>query len=179
MKPMGFPSRFRWWIVAILAVLLGLPVLPMAAWFAWQMPPLQKWYLMAYLDSTERAKQPGATTDVRWVFKTAPGRQHILTIDRDVISSSDRKLPIQLSQSAIDDGWRGVEMSSPQLVNSTELEQFLQEDFYDGKGFWRVMAEPAAEAFGFLLLVIVPALALKGKFASRAKREQRHGRRTK
>ena len=70
-------------------------------------------------------------------------------------------------------------MSSPQQVNSIELEQFLQEDFYDGNGFWRVMEEPAAEAFGFLLIAIVPALALKGKFASRAKREQRHGRRTK
>jgi hypothetical protein len=179
MKPMGFPSRFRWRIVAVLAVLLGLPVLPMAAWFAWDMPPLHKWYLMAYLDSTERAKEPGATTDVRWLFKTAPGRQHILVTDRDVVSSSDRKQLVQLSQSAINDGWRGVEMSPPQQVNSIELKEFLQEDFYNGNGFWQVMEEPAAEAFGFLLIAIVPALALKGKFASRAKREQRHGRRTK
>jgi type IV secretory pathway TraG/TraD family ATPase VirD4 len=134
---------------------------------------------MAYLDSTERAKEPGATTEVRWLFKTAPGWQHILVTDRDVVSSSDRKQPIQLSQSAIDDGWRGVEMSPPQQVNSIELKQFLQDDFYDGNGFWRVMEEPAAEAFGFLLIAIVPALALKGKFASRAKRERRHGRRTK
>jgi hypothetical protein len=123
MKPMGFPSRFRWWIVGVLAVLLGLPVLPLAAWFAWEMPPLHKWYLMAYLDSTERAKEPGATTEVQWLFKTAPGRQHILVTDHDVISSSDRKHPVQLSQSAIDDGWRGVEMSPPQQVNSIELKR--------------------------------------------------------
>ena len=170
MKPMGFPSRFRWWIVGVLAVLLGLPVLPMAAWFAWEMPPLHKWYLMAYLDSTRGPKEP-VQPPSPMVFKAAPGRQHILVTDRDVVSSSDRKLPIQLSRSAIDDGWRGVEMSPPQQVNSIELKQFLQDDFYDGNGFWRVMEEPAAEAFGLLFIAIVPALALKGKFASRAKRE--------
>jgi hypothetical protein len=70
MRPLRFPSRFRWWMLAGLAILFGFPALPLAAWFAWEMPPLQRYYLLAYVDSTERAKQPGAATQVQWIFKT-------------------------------------------------------------------------------------------------------------
>ena len=41
MRPLRFPSRFRWWIVAVLAVIFGFPLFPLAAWLAWEMPPLQ------------------------------------------------------------------------------------------------------------------------------------------
>jgi hypothetical protein len=98
MSPLHFPSRFRWWMLAALAILFCFPALPLAAWFAWEMPPLQRYYLMSYLDSTERATQAGATTQVQWLFKTAPGRKHILVINSDVVSANSADPPVRLSE---------------------------------------------------------------------------------
>jgi hypothetical protein len=76
-RPMQFPKRFPWLIVAIL-MLTGLPILPVAAWFWLVTPPLQNYYLITYLDSTERGSQPEATTKVEWLLKTAPGRKPVV-----------------------------------------------------------------------------------------------------
>ena len=72
-RPMQFSSRFPW----VILLLVGLPILPLplAAVFWLVTPPLQNYYLMAYLDSTERPRQPSATTQVEWLYKTAPGRK--------------------------------------------------------------------------------------------------------
>jgi hypothetical protein len=58
-------------------LLIGLPILPLplAAVFWLVTPPLQNYYLIAYFDSTERPRQPSATTQVEWLYKTAPGRK--------------------------------------------------------------------------------------------------------
>jgi Type IV secretion-system coupling protein DNA-binding domain len=179
MRPLQFPSRFRWWVVAALAVLFGFPALPLAAWFAWEMPPLQKYYLMSYLDSTERAKQPGATTQVQWLFKTAPGRKRILVINSDVVSANSAAPPVRLSESAIEEGWTGIEKGVPVQADSAGLEQLLQQYIYNGHGFWGLMAEPVITGFLFILVLIVPALTFKEKLFSGSKHEQRHGRRTR
>jgi hypothetical protein len=84
---MQFPKRFPWLIVAIL-MLTGLPVLPVAAWFWLVTPPLQNYYLIPYLDSTERGSQPDATTKVEWLLKTAPGRKPEVALGADVVSAS-------------------------------------------------------------------------------------------
>jgi hypothetical protein len=70
---MQFPSQFPW----VILLLVGLPILslPLAEVFWLVMPPLQNYYLMAYLDSTERESQSAATTKVEWLYKTAPERQ--------------------------------------------------------------------------------------------------------
>ena len=75
-RPMKFPSRFPWFLIVIL-IFVGLPILPLplAAWFWLVTPPLQNYYLIAYLDSTERPRQPSATTQIEWLYKTAPGRK--------------------------------------------------------------------------------------------------------
>lgn len=52
MRPLRFPGHFRWWIVAVLAVIFGFPLFPLAAWLAWEMPPLQRYYLLTYLESS-------------------------------------------------------------------------------------------------------------------------------
>ena len=38
-------------------------------------PPLQNYYLISYLDSTERRSQPAATSKIEWLYKTAPGTE--------------------------------------------------------------------------------------------------------
>jgi hypothetical protein len=135
MRPLRFPSRFRWWMVAALAILFGFPALPLAAWMAWEMPPLQRYYLLTYLESTERAKQPGTATEVQWLFKTAPGRKHILVINSDVVSANSADPPVRLSEAAVEDGWTGVEKSAPVQADSVGLEQFLQQYIYNGRGY--------------------------------------------
>jgi hypothetical protein len=102
MKPLRFPGRTKWWIVAVLAMFSGLPAVPLAVWFAWTMPTLQQFYLIAYLDCTETRIQPSATTKVQWLFKTAPGRERVLVTAPDVVSASGGELPVRLSQYAIE-----------------------------------------------------------------------------
>jgi hypothetical protein len=179
MRPLRFPGRFRWWMVAALAILFGFPALPLAAWFAWEMPPLQRYYLLAYVDSTERAKQPGTTTQVQWLFKTAPGRKHILVINSDVVSANSADPPVRLSETALENGWTGIEKSGPVQADSAGLEQFLQQYIYNGRGFWGLMEEPVIVGFSLILVLVVPALTLKEKLGTGSRHEQRHGRRTR
>ena len=95
---MKFPSRFPW----VILVLVGLPIfpLPLAAWFWLVTPPLQNYYLITYLDSTERGSQPDATTKVEWLLKTAPGRKPEVALGSDVVSATmgngnELTLPLQ------------------------------------------------------------------------------------
>ena len=161
MRPLRFPGRFRWWIVAVLAVIFGFPLFPLAAWLAWEMPPLQRYYLLNYLESTERAKQPGTTTEVQWVFKTASGRKSTLATNPDVVSENSADPPVRLSEAAIADGWTGIEKHAPVQVNSAQLEQFLQEDIYNGRGYWTLMLEPILIGFALMMFLIAGGLKLK------------------
>jgi hypothetical protein len=131
---MQFSSRFPW----VILLLIGLPILPLplAAVFWLVTPPLQNYYLISYLDSTERRSQPAATSKVEWLYKTAPGRKPELVSEADVVSATGdkgSKLPVKLSPRAAADGWRGVVKSPPQKVDSAKLEQYLETYVYDGK----------------------------------------------
>jgi hypothetical protein len=55
----------------------------------------------------------------------------------------------------------------------------LREDFYQGRGFWRLFVEPVLDGFILLLVLIVPVLTLKKKLGGSSQHERRHGRRTK
>ncbi|MFY9853178.1 MAG: type IV secretion system DNA-binding domain-containing protein, partial [Terracidiphilus sp.] len=180
MRPLRFPGRFRWWIVAVLAVIFGFPLFPLAAWLAWEMPPLQRYYLLTYLESTERAKQSGTTTEVQWVLKTASGRKSALATNPEVVSENSTDLPVRLSAAAIGDGWTGIQTSSPVKVDSAQLEQYLEADIYDGRGYWTLMLEPILIGFALMLFLIAGGLQLKEWLGgSGSRHEQRHGRRTR
>jgi hypothetical protein len=175
--PMQFPKRFPWLIVAIL-MLTGLPVLPVAAWFWLVTPPLQNYYLITYLDSTERGSQPNATTKVEWLLKTAPGRKPEVAFGADVVSATignGNELPVKLSSRAVADGWRGVVKSEPQQVESAKLERYLEAQIFDGRGIWRMVLQPL-----FACAAMVPLLlGMRVWWKTRSKHEERHGRRTK
>jgi len=179
MRPLGFPGHFRWWTVAVLAVVFGFPLFPLAAWLAWEMPPLQRYYLLTYLESTERAKQPGTTTEVQWVFKTASGRKSALAMNPDVVSENSADPPVRLSAAAIGDGWIGIQKGPPVRVNSAQLEQFLQTDIYNGRGFWTLMVEPILFGLALMLFLIAGGIQLKEWWGTGSRHEQRHGRRTR
>ena len=173
---MKFPSRFPW----VILVLVGLPILPLplAAWFWLVTPPLQNYYLIAYLDSTERPRQPAATTQVEWLYKTAPGRKPELVSETDVVSATGdkgSKLPVKLSPRAVADGWREVVKSAPQKVDSVKLERYLETYVYDGRSFWRMLLQPL---LGFAAAVLF-LLGIRTWWKGRSRHEERHGRRTK
>jgi hypothetical protein len=167
-------DAFPWRITAFLALFFGLPLVSLGTWITWELLPLQRYYLRAYLDSTEGANHPGATTQIEWLFKTAPGRKSLPIIAANVVSGQNGNLPFHLAPSAIAQGWAGIERSPPQRVNSGELEQLLQEEFYDSRGFWQLVAEPLLEGCVFQLLPVFWALVMKEELAhelSRLRRE--------
>jgi hypothetical protein len=176
-RPMQFPKRFPWLIVAIV-MLTGLPVLPVAAWLWLVTPPLQNYYLISYLDSTERGSQPDATTKVEWLLKTAPGRKPEVALNADVVSASIGNgdvLPVKLSPHAVADGWREVVKGKPQQVESAKLERYLETAIYDGNGIWRMVLHPLFACAA----VVIFLLGMRAWWKTRSKYEERHGRRTK
>jgi hypothetical protein len=168
-----FAANFPWRITALLALFFGLPLVSLGTWIAWELPPLQRYYLCAYIDSTEGANHPGATTRIEWLFKAAPGRKRLPIIAADVVSGRNGDLFFQLSPSAIAQGWTGIEKSLPQRVDSGELEQLFQEDFYDRRGFWRLATEPLLEGCAFLLVPAFLALVMKEELAHEVSRLRR------
>jgi hypothetical protein len=180
MKPMRFPRRFPWLIVFLIAVGPVLFSVPLTIWYSFTMPPLERYYYDAYFNSTALKNSPSATTDVQWIFKTAPGRTEELAGPTDIVSgsSADQErlaVPMKLSSAARDAGWKGLEQGTKERVNAAELQRYLQAEFYDGEGFWHLLLQPVLWGVAFILAL----LALRIWFHDQSKHEERHGRRTK
>jgi hypothetical protein len=126
---------FPWRIALIAALLPCLPLLGFWAWFQWELPPLERYYLAAYWHSSETANQPNALTQIRWLMETAPGRKRHWLFAFDVTEGSQNDLPLALSSAAAEQGWTGIERTPAESMDSTELERLLREDFYDGRRF--------------------------------------------
>ncbi len=92
-------------MTALLAGFIALQYLCWWAWFAWELRPLERYYLVVYFHSAENAKRPGIKTRIEPLFKTAPGKKRELVVASDVVSGSSGDLPVQLSQSALEQGW--------------------------------------------------------------------------
>ncbi|WP_263385434.1 type IV secretion system DNA-binding domain-containing protein [Granulicella arctica] len=180
MKPMRFPRRFPWLIVFLIAVGPVLFSVPLTIWYSFTMPPLERYYYDAYFNSTALKNSPSATTDVQWIFKTAPGRTEELAGPADIVSgsSADQErlaVPMKLSSAARDAAWKSLVQGPKERVNAAELQRYLQAEFYGGEGFWRLLLQPALWGVAFILAL----LALRIWFQGQSKQEERHGRRTK
>jgi hypothetical protein len=121
----------RWELfLAAPVVCAGLLALTMAGWFRVTLKPFQRHYLIAYLESSFYANRPKAATEVRWLLKTAPGRQARIMLPEDGEAASEGKLPVQLSAKALREGWRSVAAGPPERVASSELAPLLRQAFY-------------------------------------------------
>jgi len=147
-------SAFPWRTAALLAMIFGVPVLAFAAWFVWEIEPLQSCYLPAYRRCSKTAEQTGSTTEIRWLMKTAPGRASQPVIPSDVTTEWTGDLSIRLSSSALDNGWRGLEKSAPERGHSAELEDFLRSYIYDGVSYSNLIAFPLLEGSTMALMVV-------------------------
>ena len=180
MPPLRFPRRSLFWLIVFMGFVLALPVLPLLGAFLFVIePPLQRCYLLAYVESAKTANQPGATTPVVWLYKTAPGRQRVLLTNRDAQTENSGTIGVRLSPAALRDGWTGVQAGAQERVNSAELQSFLRAHIYDGQSYEWIVAKPLL--LGLLgvagLLAVVIAIRRRSNAASR--HEERHGRRTK
>ena len=147
---------FPWRTSLLTALALSLVTLTSWAWFTWELPPLERYYLGAYWDSSENQKNPEAVVEIQWLELTAPNRRSQWAIDSFVTNDSFGDFPIELSSHALAQGWTGIEKSSPYLVSAAQLEGILRPDFYHGRSFREVVGEPTSYvciiAFAVLLI---------------------------
>jgi len=106
-------------------------------------------------------------------------------LPQDAVAGTSRELPVSLSAQAVAEGWRGVALSSPERVPSSELAPLLRDSMYDGESFPRILGLPLI--YGLVGLIFVCLALQKAKDAwgyglsswAQRRHEERHGRRTK
>lgn len=182
-RPMRFPRRFPWLLVVPFAFVFALPLLiPLVALVWASGPPLRSFYLMAYVDSSEHRAEPGARTEIRWIYKTAANRKPELASERDVIAhlfnngvGKNAHAPFELTAGARAEGWSEVVEGPAVKVPSAPLAAYLRDEIYGGESFWWFMLRPFLWVAAALFLL----LAVRVWWRSRARQEERHGRRTK
>ena len=138
MNDLPFPKRFPW--LPAMAILAFSGVLFLSNWLVWT--PMQRYYLGSYLRCTLLGTDLASSTEVRWLFKTAPNEKQELATDADVVPATagdDRGIPVQLSPAARQAGWTGLIQASDELLQSAILQPFLEAQFYAGKSFWRLL----------------------------------------
>jgi len=151
-------EAFPWRTAAMLAGFAASLWFLWWTWFAQELSPLERYYWPTYFSSTEGAKQPGSTTLIAPLFMTSHGRNSEIALAPDVDRGRTGTLPLQLSQSAVDRGWTGIEKAQPMRVESGALEDLLRERFYAGQGFWHMTMEPILDGCAYLLVWIVIAI---------------------
>jgi len=162
MKLSRIRFAFPWRIALILALFPCLPLFGFWAWLHWEVSPLQRYYLVAYWHSSETANQPDAQTQIRWLMEMAPGRKRQWLFAPDVTEGSQSDLPLELSYFAVEKGWTGIERTSVESMDSTELEKLLREDFYDRVSFRRLVNEPLLYGVAAWLIVAYLGFVMRG-----------------
>ena len=184
---MRFPSRGGRVLLLLVGITLGpfLLVVPASVWLYWTLTPLEKFYLGTYVASSLGATQPHDVTSIRWVLKTAPRRKSIPMLPQDAVAGTSPELPVSLSDRAFADGWRGVTLSSPEKVPSSELTALLQDSMYDGDSVPRILGIPLLYGLAGLIFVCIALQKAKDAWGyglsswAQRRQEERHGRRTK
>lgn len=128
MQRFGFRRAFPWKTALLVGSIPAFALAMFLAWFRWELPPLQAYYLVTYWESSKGAQKPASTTAIRWLYKAAPGHKSEPLIDQDVDSNGSGLVPIGLSSSARQAGWTQLVKMPVENWNSSELESFLKAD---------------------------------------------------
>ncbi len=148
----GFPCNTVLLVCSIPVFVLAIS----AAWFRWELPPLQACYLKSYWECSKSASTAGNTSEIEWLYKSASGRKSVPVVPHDVEFNGIGLSPVELSSSARQDGWTNLVKLPAQTWPSPELKAFFQRDFYDGQTFSQVIAQP------LLLIGMVPFIFFVG-----------------
>jgi hypothetical protein len=161
---------FPWRTGLLMCSIPALALAAFVAWFRWELPPLERYYLMTYWESSKRVESPESITQIEWLYKTAPGGKSEPIIRQDVDSNGAGFLPIGLSSSAHERGWIDLIKMPVQRWKSVELASFLQEDFYDNRTFGEVIAEPLSVICVIPLLVLYVVVIMRQELAAEWRR---------
>ena len=174
-RPLHFRRR-RSAVVGGLFLFFGGFIGSFGLWFSLALSPLQKQYFPTYMIFAMSEGSP-KTFPVQWIWKTGPRRKSELANEADVVSFADAgrgQLPLALSPEARSQGWTGL-LRAKQMGGLQNEQVTLEEEFFQGDSFARMMITPLCGAAALLLFFI----GLRAKFGRQSKHEERHGRRTK
>ena len=164
-------------LIAFVMVTGVLANLPLPMWLWWAVPPVELYYSGPYFSSTMAHRNPAATTAVQWLYKTAAGRPDQLVVEADVDADGpgdqqDVRVPMHLSSAGRSAGWTGLVRGPREDYKAAELEPYLQDQFYDGRSFWRLF-EPVLRWGLFVLFALLAAREwLVGRARERRLRRQ-------
>ena len=161
---------FPWRTGLLMCSIPTLALAALLAWFRWELPPLEGYYLMAYWESSSSAERTDSTTQIEWLYEAAPGRQSEPVIRQDVDSNGSGFLPIGLSSSARERGWTQLVKMPVQRWKSFELASFLQEDFYGNGNFREVIVEPLFTICVIPFLVLYVVVIMRQELAAEWRR---------
>jgi hypothetical protein len=161
---------FPWRTGLLMCSIPALALAAFLAWFQWELPPLERYYLMTYWDSSNHAESTASEIQIDWLYKAAPGRKSEIVIPQDVDSNGAGLLPIGLSSSARERGWSQLVKMPTQRWKSSELESFLQEGFYGNRTFGELIAEPLSFICVIPFLVLYVAVMIRQDLAGEWRR---------
>jgi hypothetical protein len=127
------------------------------AWSRYALTPVQHYYLGTYLNCTLEGSDPAFSSEVRWLYKTAPRGTQELATDQDVVpaaSSGDRHILMRLSSEAQKRGWTGLAQGPEEWLPIPRLEPFLESHFYAGRSLWRLLMTPLLWSVAMLFLLL-------------------------
>jgi hypothetical protein len=159
-------EAFPWRTGLILIAALCLSALASWVWFSWELPPLQRYYLRAYWDSSRTADDPQAVTEVRWLDLTAPGHKDGWPLDADVDDDPFDSSQVALSYQARSKGWIGIKISPPNAERSVEVEDLLRRGIYHGRYLRQLLGEPASYACCAVFLALFIAWRIRDGIAT-------------
>ena len=168
---------FPWRTGLLMCSIPALALAAFLAWFRWELPPLQRYYLMTYWESSKHAESPASVTQIEWLYKAAPGRKSEIVIPKDVESNGAGFFPLGLSSSTRGRAWNELVKAPAQRWKSSELESFLQEDFYGNRSFGEMIAEPVFFICIIPFIVLYVAVMMRQELAGEWRRlyEERYG----
>lgn len=174
-RPLNFRRRGTVLPLLFFVLPLGFAV-PFSLWFSLALSPLQKQYFPTYM-TMAMTGETARTFPVWWIWKTGPKHKPELADDADVVSApaaDSRGLSLAVSPEARAKGWTGL-LRAKQMGSSRDGGEVLQNEFFAGESFARMMVTPLCGTALAALLYF----GFREKFGSQSKHEERHGRRTK
>lgn len=157
------PGAFPWRNALLFAILSASQFLCWWSWNSFELSPLERYYLPAFCRCSESAKHLGSRCQFEPLFEAASGRRSRLVLPPDIVLGKTGKLPIQLSATALNHGWTGLTKGPLILDDSSALESFLREVFYQGRTFGQLVQEPIWSGTIIFLLALVVASVSFGR----------------
>lgn len=165
MQRTGFRRRFPWNTALLFGSVPAFAFLIFFAWFRWELPPLQAYYLASYWECSRHPSSSGSVTEIQWLYKSAPRRMSVPLVSQDVDRKGWGLVPISLSSSAQADGWTELVKLPRQSWPSSDLQEFFERDFYDGRTAKQIMAQPLSVTSLIPVLFLVGVLYLRRNIA--------------